>query len=69
MSSHPEIMPDFLTVEILKSPSYSDPLSSYFHPLEKEKSLKKISSPQGWSQRRTIHVRTIPSERVLGNMF
>ena len=38
MSSHPEIMPDFLTLEIVKSPSYSHPFSCYFHPLEKEKS-------------------------------
>jgi hypothetical protein len=40
MSSHPEIMPDFLTLEIVKSPSYSHPFSCYFHPLEKEKSHK-----------------------------
>jgi hypothetical protein len=39
MSSHPEIMPDFLTLEIVKSPSYSAPFSCYFHPLAKEKSL------------------------------
>jgi hypothetical protein len=39
ISSHPEIMPDFFTLEIVKSPSYSDPFSCYFHPLEKEKSL------------------------------
>jgi fucose 4-O-acetylase-like acetyltransferase len=32
-------MPDFLTLEIVKSPSYTDPFSCYFYPLEKEKSL------------------------------
>src|SRR5439155_24486347 len=43
MSLHPEIMPDFLTLEIVKSPSYSDPFSCYFHPLEKEKSQKNLN--------------------------
>src|SRR5206468_11731487 len=43
MSLHPEIMPDFLTLEIVKSPSYSDPFSCYFHPLEKEKSIFSFS--------------------------
>jgi hypothetical protein len=43
MSSHPEIMPDFLTLEIVKSPSYSVPFSCYFYPLEKEKSLRNKS--------------------------
>src|SRR6266540_2548681 len=38
MFSHPQIMPDFLTLEIVKSPSYSNPFSCYFYPLEKEKS-------------------------------
>jgi uncharacterized membrane-anchored protein len=41
MFSHLEIMPDFLTLEIVKSPSYTDPFSCYFYPLGKEKSQKK----------------------------
>ncbi|HLG19156.1 MAG TPA: ATP-binding protein [Bdellovibrionota bacterium] len=32
-------MPDFLTIEIVKSPSSSDPFSCYFYPLDKEKIL------------------------------
>jgi hypothetical protein len=43
MFSHPQIMADFLTVETVKSPSYSNPFSCYFYPLEKEKSQNDFS--------------------------
>jgi DTW domain-containing protein YfiP len=69
MSSHPEIMPDFLTLEIVKSPSYSDPFSCYFYPLDREKSLNKelvaqdqkpiqLIVPDGtWRQASKVHFR------------
>jgi hypothetical protein len=41
MFSHPEIMPDFLTVETVNSPSYTDPFLCYFYPLDREKTQKK----------------------------
>ena len=38
MFSHPEIMPDFSTVETVKSPSYSNYFPLNFYPLDREKS-------------------------------
>jgi hypothetical protein len=69
MFSHPEIMPDFSTVEIVKSPSYSDPFSCYFYPLDREKShyffwpLNQVSraGPDGGS----VRLRTIAPPRLV----
>src|SRR5262245_20541250 len=44
MFSHPEIMPDFLTVEITNFPSYTDPFLCYFYPLDREKIRKSYST-------------------------
>src|SRR5262245_57898681 len=51
MFSHPEIMPDFLTVEITNSPSYTDPFLCYFYPLDREKSQNRFSRRRGRAQR------------------
>jgi len=68
MSSHPEIMPDFLTIEIVKSPSYSDPFPCYFYPLEKEKIRKSEHQTQGFAG--GLHTASMEAfagyERVVG---
>jgi hypothetical protein len=47
MFSHPEIMPDFSTLETVKSPSYSNHFSPNFYPLDREKShfLRVLAQP------------------------
>jgi hypothetical protein len=62
MSSHPEIMPDFLTLEIVKSPSYSDPFSCYFHPLQKEKSQIR-NGVDRWLRKKNPTLASLAKER------